>query len=534
MPMNSTHWATWLTSEKTLPWLGAIIAALIACWVNYQAHGVINNDGILYLEVAQLFDAGQWRQGVATYNWPLYPFLIMLVHQFSGLGFQISANLLAVLFFAATGLGLATLIRDLGGSRNTVIAGLALLLATPYLVGDILPMVVREHGYWAFHVWSLVYLLRFMQHHTWCNAILWGMLAIVCVLFRIEGLTYLVLAPLAMLADGSMPLAQRMRALCKANSILIATGVILAVLLMGHPALSLDDMGRLRDPGMILNMVLEQLSTGLARRADIIGQQALGSYLDDYGLPTLLLGMTYILLFKAATVTGLLQTGLAIGFWKKIKGGIPAPYWRLLCWLLILGLLNAVVILIKGFILPKRILIPIGIVIILMAAFGAAHLMDDMRNRPVVRNLFIALAAILLLLQFVSALRPSSPETRYERDAVEWVMQQSSAGSKIFFETDRMAFYSGKSVHRSSDWASIQEARWRNALSPAQTQTANPSQRQTALNEMADYDFMLVLIQGMNSQKESQLTEHLGQPVASFEGPRGKKKILVYRNPHAG
>ena len=518
-----------ILSEQNLPWLSASIAALVALWVSFQTHGVINNDGTLYIEVAQLFDAGQWKAGFATYNWPLYPLLIMLTHKLSGLDFQVSAHLLTLLFFAATGWGIATLIRELGGSRWAMLAGLALLIATPYLVGDILPMVVRDHGYWACHVWSLVYLLRFLQTPGWKNAALWGTLAIAATLFRIEGLTYLLLAPLALLANTSRPWTLRLRDLLQAHVLLLAAGLLLALLVLMHPALNLEHLGRLREPAIILELVYQQITTGLAHRADIIGQQALGSYLDDYGMPTLLLGMAYILLFKVATVAGLLQAGLAASLWKKIRPLMSSTGWQLLCWMLLLGLLNASVILVKGFILPKRILIPIGLVTIAMAAMAVPALLDALNRRSrALRLAALALLGLLLLTQLMIALRPFPASNRYERDASEWVMQQAAADSKVFFETGRMAFYAGKKFHHTTGWTAEQEARWRNAINSRQS----PPQFDTTLQQMANYDYLLFIIRDREPAKETQLTAHLGQPVAQFDGPRGKK-ILVYRNQHS-
>lgn len=519
-----------ILSEQNLPWLSAIIAALVALWVSFQTHGVINNDGTLYIEVAQLFEAGQWKTGFAAYNWPLYPLLIMLTHKLSGLDFQVSAHLLTLLFFAATGWGIATLIRELGGSRNAMLAGLTLLIATPYLVGDILPMVVRDHGYWACHIWSLIYLLRFLQTPSWRNAALWGTLAIAATLFRIEGLTYLLLAPLALLANTSRPWAYRLRDLLQAHVLLLAAGLLLALLVLLHPALNLEHLGRLREPVIILELVYQQITTGLANRADIIGQQALGNYLDDYGMPTLLLGMAYILLFKAATVVGLLQAGLAASVWGKIRSLMPRTSWQLLCWMFLLGLLNATVILVKGFILPKRILIPIGLVTIAMAAMAVPAMLDALSRRSrALRFAALALLGLLLLTQLTIALRPSPASISYERNAVEWVLREAAPGSKLFFESDRMAFYAGKRLHRTADWATVQEARWRNALAPLQSKT----QLETTLHEMPSYDYLLFLVKNQDEQKLASLSTLFGQPVAQFEGPRGKR-VLVFRNPRSG
>lgn len=498
MKLNHEH--GFLAREQNLPWFCAMSGALVAGWVNYQAHGVINHDGILYLEAARLFSEGLWRESLAIYDWPFYSLLITLAHKITGLPLQLSAGLLTVLFFAAACMGMAALLRAAGGNRQTVIAGVILLLATPYLAGGILPMVVRDHGYWAFHLWSLVFFLRFLENETWKNAIFWGMLAIVGVLFRIEGLTYLVALPLVLLTGASDPLT-RWGKLLKANMVLIASGLGLAILLAVHPTLRLSDLGRLGDPFLTADFVYQQLASGLSDRAEVMAQQVLGSYLDDYAMAVLLLGLLYILLFKAFTVGGFLQSALALVFWKKTRSILTARHFQVFVWLLILGLVNAAVILLNGFVLPKRMLAPIGFIVIAIAAFGVASFVDETRKSTAVKSIRSAwpalLMAIVLLIQTALVLRPSSPQERYERDAVEWVLAKARPGSRIYFQTERLRFYAGE---------------------PMQSGQAQ---------ERDAYDYFL--FRANKPGLEDSLAASLGTPLAIFHGPRGNR-VLVYRN----
>lgn len=530
--MKFSHLRSVFAQERNLPWFCALVAALVAAWVNYQARGVINNDGILYVEVARLFAAGAWQEGVATYNWPFYPLLIMLIHNMSGLEYQVSAHLVSVLFFAATGMGVAVLIRDLGGSRRTMIAALILLIATPYIAGDIVPMVVREHGYWAFHVWSLIFFLRFLKDRSLIHAVGWGSLAIFCVLFRIEGLTYLLGVPLILLAETSRPLAMRFSHFLKANGVVLALGIGLLVLLMMNPALSLRDMGRLHEPLLIAELVYQQLTSGLSMRAETIAQHVLGSYLDDYAMPMLLSGLFYILLAKALTVGGVLQTGFALVYWKKIRAIMPRPYLHFLGWLILLTMINATVILLKGFILPKRILSPMAFVIIILAAFSLSMVWADIQNKPSGWKPWqlgmLIIAGVILVVQLSTVLLPSTPQKQYERDAVEWVLSETSRHERIYFQTKRLRFYAGQPLSRGEDWLTIQESRWRNAL---QGKRGDQESSVQALDRelINAYDYFVFNLKKSSGQ-EAVLEAALGQPLKKFEGPRGKHVLVYHRS----
>lgn len=515
-----------ILSEQNLPWLGAIIAALIACWVNYQAHGVINNDGTLYLDVARLFDAGKWQQGFATYNWPLYPLLIMLAHNLTGLSLQISANLLTIVFFSFAALGIATLIRESGGDKTAILAGMTLLISTPYLVGDILPMIVREHGYWAAQIWSLVYFTRFLIKKNWQNAFLWGITALLSVLFRIEGITYLLLLPaMALLSSGS--LKNRLKLMFMVNIVVIFLGISLALVLLIHPSLRLADLGRLGEPLQILRLVYDQLTYGLANRSEIIAQ-ALGSYLDDYAMPTLLLGMLYILLYKAATVGGVIQSLIAVSFWKKTREAMLPSHFNVLVCLLTLSLLNAVVILTKGFILPKRILSPIAFVTIIFAAHGISYMLTRARQSTAqARNVWkwgTLTVAAFLFLQAIATLYPAATEKRYELNAVEWVLANTPPGSRIFYQSERLRFYAGLPRQSQQNWASLQMNAWANSLKVPSQETASAIEKITSAPEFGSYDYYLLTAKG---QQIEMLISHFGVPLKVFKGNRDKV-VLVF------
>ena len=58
----------------------ALIAVNIAMslWA-YYADPIINNDGVVYISVAQLMIDGQWNTALESYGWPAYPGLIALL-----------------------------------------------------------------------------------------------------------------------------------------------------------------------------------------------------------------------------------------------------------------------------------------------------------------------------------------------------------------------------------------------------------------------------------------------------------------------
>src|SRR3990167_6861059 len=133
-----------------LQWLFVISAALLAWRIAYIQQGWVNDDSVLYFEVARLFSIGEWKQGFALYNWPLYPAIISLLHKTTGGDFQFIAQILNVLFFTLATYSFTQIIRLAGGNKLTMFCGVLLLFSTPYIVGNVLGMLLRDEGFWAF------------------------------------------------------------------------------------------------------------------------------------------------------------------------------------------------------------------------------------------------------------------------------------------------------------------------------------------------------------------------------------------------
>ena len=86
-----------MSEIKLISWI-TLLASLIAWRVIYIQQGWINDDSVLYFEVARLFSLGEWSAANALFNWPFYPALLAGFHQISGASFQLSAQILNIVF----------------------------------------------------------------------------------------------------------------------------------------------------------------------------------------------------------------------------------------------------------------------------------------------------------------------------------------------------------------------------------------------------------------------------------------------------
>lgn len=498
---------------ENLPWMASFIGAAVALWVILMAHGVINRDGTLYIRVAALFLEGKWEDGIGLYNWPLYPLLIAGVHQFTGLSLQNSGHALAIFFYSLASGVFTLILRESGGSRNVMLAGIALWFSSPYLVGDIVPMIVREHGFWLFLLGGLWCLLRFAKTHQWRHAIGWGICAIFATLFRIEAITFLILLPIAFLMQPGWDWKTRIYRTLQSHAILLGTGAAMAAILLTHPAIALNDLGRLHEPFDYISNISHEINQNLENKSSIFADQVLGSFLDNYARSGLLLTLSWILIVKIIGTAGMMQSML---FLPALIGKKPLPASSALPLLVIFGIIslaNSSFILISKFLLAGRMASPIAFSIIAFAAFFLAKVYEDWRSDRYSKRLTPIFLALVLCIQFALSLWPPSSKSDYEVRAAEWVVTHKRPSEKVFYDHPRMYHYAGEnfpSLKQDLDWPDIF------ALFDEHTIT--------------NYNYLVIHGHKRKPEQEAFITNRLGLPLMRFDNGRSGE-IIIYRVP---
>lgn len=496
-----------------MPWIAALSGAAIALWGILMAQGVINRDGTLYIRVAALLLEGKWEEGIRLYNWPLYPLLIAGVHQFTGLSLQNSGHALAISFYSLASGVFALILRESGGSRNVMLAGIALWFSSPYLVGNIVPMIVREHGFWLFLLGGLWCLLRFAKTHQWLHAFGWGICAIFATLFRIEAITFFVLLPFSFLMQPGWDWRTRVRRLLQSHAILFGAGTATAAILLMHPSINLNDLGRLHEPFDYVRNITHEINHNLEIKSDIYAGQVLGEFLDDYAVPGLLLTLAWALIVKIISTAGFLQSVLLCSTLKR-RNLLPAPSaLPLLGTFAIIGLTNSTFILVSKFLLPGRMTSALAFPIMVFSAFVLAKIHEDWKRDRYSMHLIPIVVALVLSIQFTMSLWPPSSKCDYEVRAAEWVIKHKRPSEKAFYDHLRMYHYAGEnfpSLKRDLDWPDIVALFEKNAIT--------------------NYQYLVVHGHQRHPEREAFITERLGPPLMRFDNGLNSE-VLIYRVP---
>lgn len=430
-------------SIRTLEYWILLLAVMIAAQVQYIQHGWINPDSVLYLEAAKFFSNGDWKAGFEVFSWPFYSLCITLVNTITHLGVHVSAQILNVLFFAITTYSYLKIIQLAGGKQRQIIAGALIWLSAQYMIGGVLEMLMRDEGFWAFYLLSIVFFIRFYQQHHFKDALLWQVCIILATLFRIEAILYLMFLPLLLLFQSGLSLPQKWKNLASANSINLSLAFIITAVFGFNDALSTKLLGRLNE--VFTTNLWQQFTNQLVQKSGIMSDKVLGEYLNEFAVQGLLVTFIYIIIVKTISATGLVNIILSAFAVKQHNQLIQLSAYKVLRTTAIIALLNMALIITKVFVLSGRYVLALSFILMVFAAFYLAELLfSEAKNKK--EKLFIIGIMLLMLGSALKNILPKKQGYNYMQDAVAWIEKANKKKSPVFYDDNRMKFYAGQTV----------------------------------------------------------------------------------------
>lgn len=441
MRIFQNHFNIWLKRIKSCrpnQWIHiyTLCAMLVAMKVNYNQHGWLNSDSLLYFEQARLMGIGEFKQAFALYQWPFYAALIAGLSKLTGITIHLSAQILNVGLFTLFAHGFYRLTLEAGGKNNTLHWANLLLLSTPYITGDILGMLLRDEGAWAGFTWALVYFIKFSKQATWANGLAFQAWMMISILFRIEVSAFLVILPGLVLLQNRTLIAEKILKLLKLTSCVCMVGCLVIAGLVSE-LISMQQLGRLQEISTQVTRAYTQSIAHISSKSVLLGQQVLGAYLDDYGQFCLWSCLILIVLAKTLKVAGL--PTLLILAWPKRRwwNVLQAPIKPLSIAVLATGFIVSMVIIMNVFILSSRYVICSGIILLLLSAFA----MSDLQKR--LPTLATSCIVFMLVLSLLNNLWDKS-HPNIHKLSVGYVSGINHQHSAVFYDTEQARFYAGQ------------------------------------------------------------------------------------------
>lgn len=487
-----------------------LIGMLIAAQMQYIQHGWINPDSVIYFEAARLIALGDFHQALSVFAWPMYSACIALTHKLTALSIHQSAQLLSVLFFALTTFSFLKIIQLGGGNQKTMLAGALILFSSLYIVGDVLEMLMRDHGFWAFFLSSLVFLIRYQQNHRLFYALAWQVCALIAMLFRIEGIMFVLFLPCVLLFDQQIDSKTKILRFLKSHllNLLIVVSIIIAMLL--NPALSVKSLGRLEE---VFNLQLwYQFTHHLFSSAAVMSDEVLGPFLDEYAIPGLLLTFAYVMIVKTISITGPINIALAAFAYRQQKLIKPATLMVIKATALI-ALVTMGLIITKVFVLSGRYIVPLALMLMLLAAFQFGKLLQGYcQQKQRLNTIVVSLLLVIMTAATINNLLPKPAAYNYIQDAAKWAKQENIVQANVLYFDVRLRYFAELPYQKKRfSFKSL-----KNLLTSEQ------------INQ---YQYLMLSLNDKDVQQTAFIQSHLGQfvEIKRFSNYNKLKHIVIYQ-----
>ncbi len=427
-------------STRGIYLIAGFISLVISFWMCSQ-QSVINTDAICYLLSAN--EVGKAGVSAAMHlcgqaSWPFYSALVYAFSKFSFLSLTTSAYVLNGILTLISVLAFMAIVEKLGGSRRVMWLA-AFVILSAHQFNAVRQYIVRDHGFWAFYLLSILFLLSFLKEHSWKNALGFSGSLAVAALFRIEGAVFLAILPLlAFVIHGSWRV--RVLQFLKLNSLSIAAVIALAVWVIAHPEKSLAKLGRAPE---LWNQTLHGFSLVAehfrAAKTALIQHVLPEEAARDAGMvwSAVLIGLYFA---NIIDILSFAATALVIYAWWS---GVTAQFSRSAKW--VLGSYVAINLVVLAFFFAerlffsKRYLIALVLVLLLWVPFA----LDKLLRAPDVKRRYVGYFAMLVLFaSSLGVLTISGASKTFVRDAGGWAAANIPATARFYTNDIQVAYYS--------------------------------------------------------------------------------------------
>lgn len=432
-----------LISARYFPYfIAGCLSILCSFWISGREL-VINPDAICYLQSAATIKEGihAAMNLCGQAKWPFYSMLIAGFVHLTHASYQFSAYFLNGIFSLLTVLvfmritSLLIVNTSLEKHKRWLISLAAAVILLAHEFNSVKTYIIRDHGFWAFYLASILFLLYYFRTRQWSYAIAWSASILLATLFRIEGALFLLFIPFIAWFDVKQNKMARLKSFVALHSLTLLLAILgLSVFLIYHPPLT----GRLYElqfqllhGGMALQQNFQTKTLGLA-------QTVLGESGARDAAPVLFVTLiVWYVLNVIANLSWIYAILLIYAGYKKLL--ITDAMSRHVLWgYVIINVVITLVFLGQSMFLSKRYLIALSLVLMLWVPFALFALVQQWKKRkwPLI------LAVLFILISALGGLFNFGYSKAYIREAGQWVSQNVPANAKLYSNDLQFMYYS--------------------------------------------------------------------------------------------
>jgi len=498
--------------------LAMIFANVVLCVWSIILDPIINNDGITYLAMAELYVQGDWNTANSYYSWPFYPLLIALTSTLLFLDVTTAAYVLNTLLTTSMTLAFVAVVGELADNNRRIVVIAALVILFFPSITKYRSYIIRDFGYLSFYLWSLYFIFRFCRTLNKKHLIGWlGTTALSC-LFRFEGIILMLVAPYFLFVFSMGKVKHRRKILASLSAVIIVVSVaIISWYLQDKYQASVE---LAQQAGKDINTVFELL---LSNIKDQFGQQSNGFVASVSLLADNTLQVNVDLIRRMA---GIYFVICLFAYWKGFALNTP-----LLKRIWLTYLATNLVILI-GFatannLTVSRYTLATGITLLLLAPFALNYWLEQVSNPIKVNKL--GQVGITFLLFLVVAISIKNLDVRTDKTYL------ASAGVWLNSHLETNSDLDTKAKLFSNDRRIVHYAK----LSPQSNFIDQFSNQQLGAHLQTDvvdhYQFIALSVSDKDPDEvefSRLLTQKYGDPIKVFSGHENRRVAVFATHPH--
>lgn len=424
---NHTQW---------LYYLAAFFSLLLSYLATFRAP-VINPDGICYVQsaVAMKMGLSTAMQLCGQAKWPFYSALIYGMANLTNLSYINAAYLLDSLFSLISVLSFISIIRFINDSPR-VLGFAAFVILLSHEFNAVREYIIRDHGFWAFYLVSVLFLLHYFQKRQFMFALGWSGSILLATLFRIEGIVFLILLPWIAFFMGQS-FKSNLQSFFKLNA--LTAGIILIFGLWAILHSSTDHQyGRLGEVRYQLIHGMSEIVQRFNANANVIGDQVLNHYASHDAKQVLILLLMGWFLLSVVTNISFIYAFLVVVAWVK-KCFVTTRQNHLVVWsYVVINVVITFFFLIENMFLSKRYLLALSLTLMIWTPFALDYFCQAWPRR---RQL-VTILSILIVFFSLGGIFDFGYSKRYIRSAGQWLEQNVPSDAMLYSNDEQLMYYS--------------------------------------------------------------------------------------------
>ena len=312
-----------MTARYSVYLLAALLSIVCSIWISSREM-LINPDAICYLQsAAAMKDNFHFAMSLCGQaKWPFYSLLIAGFVHLTPFSYETSAYLINGFFSLLTVLVFMRIIAFLtektpfekDKTLMTLLGALVVLFA--HELNAVKTYIIRDHGFWAFYLLSLLSLLYYFRERQWYYAWAWSLSIVIATLFRIEGAIFLLVIPWMTWFDAGQSKVARARAFLTLNSMtMIGCIAFSGFLWLYHPQIT----GRLAELQFQLQHGILLVKQNFQLKSLGLAQAVLGESGARDAAPVLFISLIVWYFFNVIANLSLIYSLLVCYAWYNIK-----------------------------------------------------------------------------------------------------------------------------------------------------------------------------------------------------------------------